>query len=186
MELDCLIEPISAKTIELRLLRSDDESEFTRILFQPQAGFKLREAHRRTWPRPRQFNHGSLTIDTTLASVHPKTLPRPPEVAQVLLDDPKGPLRLRVFVDKSVADRITLNNQERRRLVRHGRKLGPRIKQRISIVSAGRRLALALEKPELGGTVIDQRIQTGSFFRESPDLLIQHLLHQRVLSHPLF
>jgi putative transposase len=32
-------------------------------------------------------------------------------------------------------DRITLNNQERRRLVRHGKKLGPRIKDLISIVS---------------------------------------------------
>ncbi len=32
-------------------------------------------------------------------------------------------------------DRITLNNQERRRLVRHGKKLGPRIKELISIVS---------------------------------------------------
>ncbi|QDV62437.1 hypothetical protein Mal65_15710 [Crateriforma conspicua] len=31
--------------------------------------------------------------------------------------------------------RITLNNQERRRLVRHGKKLGPRIKELISIVS---------------------------------------------------
>ena len=32
-------------------------------------------------------------------------------------------------------DRITLNNQERRRLVRHGKKLGPRIEDLISIVS---------------------------------------------------
>ncbi|WP_149495356.1 integrase core domain-containing protein [Roseiconus lacunae] len=32
-------------------------------------------------------------------------------------------------------DRITLSNQERRRLIRHGRKLGPRIKELISIVS---------------------------------------------------
>jgi len=32
-------------------------------------------------------------------------------------------------------DRITLNNQERRRLIRHGKKLGPRIKDLISIVS---------------------------------------------------
>ncbi|WP_168566047.1 integrase core domain-containing protein [Crateriforma spongiae] len=32
-------------------------------------------------------------------------------------------------------ERITLNNQERRRLVRHGKKLGPRIKDLISIVS---------------------------------------------------
>jgi len=32
-------------------------------------------------------------------------------------------------------DRIRLNNQERRRLVRHGKKLGPRIKELISIVS---------------------------------------------------
>jgi putative transposase len=32
-------------------------------------------------------------------------------------------------------DRITLNNQERRRLVRHGKTLGPRIKELISIVS---------------------------------------------------
>jgi putative transposase len=35
-------------------------------------------------------------------------------------------------------DRITLNNQERRRLVRHGKKLGPRIKDLISIVSVRR------------------------------------------------
>lgn len=32
-------------------------------------------------------------------------------------------------------DRITRNNQERRRLVRHGKKLGPRIKELISVVS---------------------------------------------------
>ena len=32
-------------------------------------------------------------------------------------------------------DRITLSNQERRTLLRHGRKLGARIKELISIVS---------------------------------------------------
>ena len=32
-------------------------------------------------------------------------------------------------------DRITLSNQERRKLVRHGKKLGARIKDLISIVS---------------------------------------------------
>jgi putative transposase len=32
-------------------------------------------------------------------------------------------------------DRITLSNQERRRLVRHGKKLGPRIRELVSIVS---------------------------------------------------
>lgn len=32
-------------------------------------------------------------------------------------------------------DRITLSNQERRALVRHGKSLGPRIKELISIVS---------------------------------------------------
>jgi putative transposase len=44
-------------------------------------------------------------------------------------------------------DRITLNNQERRRLVRHGKKLGPRIKELISIVSYStfRRLIRSME-----------------------------------------
>jgi putative transposase len=37
--------------------------------------------------------------------------------------------------EMAVVMRFTLNNQERRRLVRHGKKLGPRIKELISIVS---------------------------------------------------
>ncbi|MBA3481176.1 MAG: hypothetical protein H0T51_05105 [Pirellulales bacterium] len=45
-------------------------------------------------------------------------------------------------------DRIMLSNQERRRLVRHGKKLGPRIRELISIVSYStfRRWVRALEE----------------------------------------
>jgi putative transposase len=40
-----------------------------------------------------------------------------------------------VILRSKLPDRIKLNNQERRRLVRHGKKLGPRIKDPISIAS---------------------------------------------------
>ena len=104
IELIAHIDPANAKTIEMKVLRSPNEAEFTRILFQPYAGYQLREDVRRKDIRPRTFKHASLTIDSTMSSTHPKALSRPPEVAPVLLEDPKAPVKLRVFIDKSIVE----------------------------------------------------------------------------------
>ena len=104
MEINAHIDPTNSQMIELKVLRSPNEAEYTRILYQPYAGYQLREDIRRKDIRPRTFKHGSLTIDSTRSSTHPKALSRPPEVALVLLEDPKAPVKLRVFVDKSIVE----------------------------------------------------------------------------------
>ena len=45
MELIAHINPANAKTIELKVLRSPNEQEYTRILFQPNAGYQLSRGH---------------------------------------------------------------------------------------------------------------------------------------------
>lgn len=111
MEMVANIDPADSKTIELKVLRSPDEAEYTRILFQPYVGYQLREDVRRKDIRPRTFQHGTLTIDSTRSSTHPKALPRPPEVAPVLLEDPNAPVTLRVFIDKSIVE-VFVNDRQ--------------------------------------------------------------------------
>ena len=104
LELIAHIDPANSKMIEVKVLRSPNDSEYTRILYQPFAGYQLREKPRRRDIRPRTFTHGSLTIDSTRSSTHPRALSRPPEVAPVLLEDPSAPVKLRVFVDRSIVE----------------------------------------------------------------------------------
>ena len=111
MELIARVDPTNAKLIELKVLRSPDEEEVTRILFQPDTGYQLRETVRRRDVRPRTFQHGTLTIDATRSSTHPNALSRPPEVAPVLLDDPGAPVTLRVFVDRSIVE-VFVNDRQ--------------------------------------------------------------------------
>ncbi|MEM7478040.1 MAG: GH32 C-terminal domain-containing protein, partial [Planctomycetota bacterium] len=111
MELIAQIDPLNSKMIELKVLRAPNEEEYTRILFHPMAGYKLRESVRRKDIRPPIVNHGTLTIDTTRSSTHPKALSRPPEVAPVLLPAPKAPVTLRVFVDRSIVE-VFVNDRQ--------------------------------------------------------------------------
>lgn len=111
MELIAHIDPMNAKMIELKVLRSPNEEEYTRILFHPIAGYKIRESIRRKDVRPPIVNHGTLTIDTTRSSTHPRALSRPPEVAPVLLQTPNAPVKLRIFVDKSIVE-VFVNDRQ--------------------------------------------------------------------------
>ena len=97
--------------IELRVLRSPNEQEYTRILFHPQAGYKIRESARRKDISPPVVNHGTVTIDSTRSSTHPKALSRPPEVAPVLLPNPNEPVTLRVFIDRSIVE-VFVNDRQ--------------------------------------------------------------------------
>ncbi len=56
-------------------------------------------------------NHGTVTIDSTRSSTHPKALSRPPEVAPVLLPNPNEPVTLRVFIDRSIVE-VFVNDRQ--------------------------------------------------------------------------
>jgi beta-fructofuranosidase len=97
LELIAEIDPQGAPMVELNVLRSPGREEFTRIAFYPQRGYH----HRSRDGRP---GHDSLiTIDTSYSSGLPDVRSRAPETAPVYL--PEGePLRLRVFIDRSVVE----------------------------------------------------------------------------------
>ncbi|MEM7697555.1 MAG: sulfatase-like hydrolase/transferase [Verrucomicrobiota bacterium] len=102
MELLARIGPKTAQVIELKVLRSPEDEEFTRILIHPRSGYKMKDGVRRD-RQQRVFTHGTLTIDTTRSSILPDVLARPPEVAPYLLKEDKT-LNLRVFIDKSIVE----------------------------------------------------------------------------------
>ena len=49
------------------------------------------------------FNGSLISIETSYASLHPDVNPRAPETAPIFIDN-NEPLRLRVFIDKSVVE----------------------------------------------------------------------------------
>ncbi|MDE0529224.1 MAG: glycoside hydrolase family 32 protein [Truepera sp.] len=108
MELLVEIDPNDAPVVELNLLRSPGREEFTRIAFFPDRGFRRRvrspnatdSARART---PLIRAESLITIDSSYSSTLPEVRPRAPETAPVHLE-PGEPLRLRIFVDRSVVE----------------------------------------------------------------------------------
>ena len=81
--------------VELNVLRSPGAEERTRISFLPERGLRDRTRKR---PLP-----GVISLDNTRSSILPDVRTRPPETAEVALD--KGePLKLRVFIDKTIVE----------------------------------------------------------------------------------
>ena len=83
------IEPRDAREVGLYVLRSPDAAERTRISFYPQDN--------------RRFDTGSLQIDISEASLSPDVFARTPETGPLRLY-PGEPLRLRIFVDRSIIE----------------------------------------------------------------------------------
>ena len=79
MEMEAVIDPKDAREVELRVLRSPDGSEQTRIRFFMQG-----------WQRNK--NARALSIDVSEASLSPDVLARPPETGLLYLEDHE-PLR---------------------------------------------------------------------------------------------
>lgn len=100
MELDLEIAPSDASVIELNVLRSANREEFTRIAFFRDRGYL---AHTRGRRREQPRKESIITLDSSHSSVDPESLSRPPESAPIILDADE-PLRLRVFIDKSVVE----------------------------------------------------------------------------------
>lgn len=96
IELAAEIDLQKTPMVELNVLRSPGKEEFTRIMFYRDRGFASRSP---------ELN-GSATrfsIDTSYSSLLPDALSRAPETADVFIP-PREPLKLRVFVDRSVVE----------------------------------------------------------------------------------
>ena len=96
LEIRTVIAPSAASLVELNVLRSPNREEFTRIAFFRERGYRDRIL--RTRPV-----ESVVTLDTSYSSTAPDVRSRIPETARVRIA-PDEPLRLRVFVDKSIVE----------------------------------------------------------------------------------
>ena len=102
IEIGAEIETGLAQTIELNVLRSPGKQEFTRIAFYRQRGC-INWDRSDGWDGASESRDSILAIDTSYSSELPDVESRPPELAPVYLA-PGSPLKLRVFVDRSVVE----------------------------------------------------------------------------------
>ena len=104
LEIKTEIDTCDSPMIELKVLSSPSNDEYTRISFYPNRGFRHWDVYD-GW-EPEKFKNASdsiVMIDTSYSSKHKTALSRPPESAPVLLD-PDENLELRIFLDKSVIE----------------------------------------------------------------------------------
>ena len=112
IELQITLDPKHASLFEVDVLRSAKREEYTRICFFNRRGYKYREPFANdvrsnltmsTMLSNPVHYESIITIDTSHASTLPDALSRPPESAPVFIEDDE-PVRLRIFVDRSVVE----------------------------------------------------------------------------------
>jgi beta-fructofuranosidase len=104
MEIIAEIDPKNATMIEMNVLQSPDKEEYTRITFFKEKGFHQGRPYEIPRPKDFAYQHNSLvTIESSHSSILPDVQLRAPETAPVLLS-PNEPLKLHVFIDKSVVE----------------------------------------------------------------------------------
>ena len=101
MEIIAEINPKRSPMVEMNVLRCPDGRETTRIMFFKNRGYRHRE-YGRTSASAKRYS-SLITIDSSYSSVLADVLSRAPETAPVILTGDE-PLKLRVFVDKSVVE----------------------------------------------------------------------------------
>ena len=101
MEIIAEIDPKKAPMVEMNVLRSPNKQELTRIMFFKNRGYRHRE-YGRLHEYAKKYN-SLITIDSSYSSVLPDVLSRAPETAPVFIDK-NEPLKLRVFIDRSVVE----------------------------------------------------------------------------------
>ncbi len=113
LEIMAEIEVNDAQAIELDILRCPDKSEYTRVVFYGQRGYRNWEHFTGlAWDKESYANaHDSIiSIDTTYSSLLADAQSRPPESAPVYVST-KETLDLHVFIDKSVVE-VFVNNRQ--------------------------------------------------------------------------
>lgn len=100
LELLAEIDTKDAPVVEMRVLRSPNREEYTRLVFYRDRGYARA-------PRSLPTRHGAfdslLSVDTSRSSTLPDAHPRAPETAPVYLRA-NEPLRLHVFIDQSILE----------------------------------------------------------------------------------
>ena len=104
MEIKAEIEVNDAPMVEVNVLRSPGREEFTRIAFFRERGYRDWERYT-GWDeeKHRHARDSLITIESSYSSRLPDVRSRAPETGPVFLE-PEEPLRLRIFVDKSVVE----------------------------------------------------------------------------------
>ncbi len=97
LEITAEIEPRNSSVVEMNVLRSPGREEFTRISFFKERGYLNRD--RRHYGGIESI----ISVDSSCSSLASGSPARPPETAPVVLDEGE-PLKLRVFVDRSVVE----------------------------------------------------------------------------------
>ncbi len=125
MELVLEIDAQDSPMVELNVLRSPNREEYTRISFFKDRGFRMHRDLPKNGallasgapavpkfgaPRKVPVMQSIVSLDTSYSSTLPGALSRPPESAPIVLEDGE-PLRLRVFVDRSIVE-IFVNDQQ--------------------------------------------------------------------------
>jgi beta-fructofuranosidase len=100
MEIMAEIDVKDAPAFEINVLRSPKKEEYTRIVFFRDRGFN---AVREGTSTVQGAHNSMITLETAHSSLHPDVRPRAPETAAVLLEKDE-PLKLRIFVDKSIVE----------------------------------------------------------------------------------
>ncbi len=105
------VETNGAPLIELDVLRSPDQQEYTRIAFYRDRGVKpLAPGIGAGTPPNSEGTYSLVSLDSSHASLQPQARSRPPEIAPVFLA-PEENLKMRVFVDKSIVE-VFVNNRQ--------------------------------------------------------------------------
>jgi len=107
MEIIAEIDPKSAQTIELELLRSPGGEEKTRIIIQPEKGYSPRiyglDDMRARKAAKEVMNETVVTLDNTRSSILSQAASRPPEVDRFKRGKSET-LKLHIFIDRSVVE----------------------------------------------------------------------------------
>ena len=111
IELSLEVETSGAPLIELDVLRSPDQQEYTRIAFYRDRGVKLLEPGVGAGTPPNgEGTYSLVALDSSHASIQPQARSRPPEIAPVFLA-PEENLKMRVFVDRSIVE-VFVNDRQ--------------------------------------------------------------------------
>ncbi|MDD2436129.1 MAG: glycoside hydrolase family 32 protein [Massilibacteroides sp.] len=104
MELELTLDPLKAEAIELKVLRSPNEEEYTRITFYPDGGYLNRD-----YSGP-PIRTSAISVDNLNSSISDRVNIRIPETADVEIKE--GELvHLHIFIDKSIIE-VFVNNRQ--------------------------------------------------------------------------
>lgn len=112
MEIIAVIDPGEAPMIELNVLRSPGKEEYTSIQIQPERGFGNGREYWMTQgtPRERKPRPALVTLFTAHSSELSGAYSRIPETAPVQIGR-NEPVRLRIFIDKSIVE-VFINSRQ--------------------------------------------------------------------------